>query len=282
MKQAIEFSKRQSYAILALSLSSVVLILIASAAGILIPGTYFKETVNWTLQSMGQDLVNLLLIVPLFTATLVLTLKKNKIGFIIWGGINLYLVYTFVIYSFDIHFNRLFLAYCVELGLSFYSFLYFIYLSLSKQIFLQTVKRTSIRLTASYFFTIAFMFSFLWLSQIIPYAIMHTVPVELIETGLITNPVHVLDLAVFLPALLITSLLLSAKNRLGFLLAPVMLVFSVLMSFTIACLIYVMRSGGVETGYTVVIVMSLLTVMGMILFADYFKEVNTKTDYQSI
>lgn len=154
--------------ILLLSLPSVLVIVVTALAGIFIPGTYYKETANWALQSMGQDLVDLFLIVPLMIASSILAFKKNRLGFIVWGGINLYLIYTYVIYSFDIHFNRLFLAYCTVLGLSFYSFIYFIYLSVKKQITYATVNKTSIRIIAGYFLIIAYMFFFLWLSKIIP------------------------------------------------------------------------------------------------------------------
>lgn len=270
MKQRFELSKRQSGIILALSLCSAILISVTGVAGIFIPGTYFRETVNWTLQSMGQDFINLFLILPIFVTALILTLKRVKIGFVIWGGINLYLVYTYVIYSFDIHFNRLFPVYCLVLGLSFYSFLFFIYLSIKKRLGNLNINTNSVRLTSGYFLTIACMFAFLWMSQIVPAVILHTVPAELIDTGLITNPVHVLDLAIFLPSLFITSVLLLAKNPLGILFAPVLLVFCVLMSLAIACLIYAMSAAGSGAGYTVTM-MGLLTVTGILLFADYFK-----------
>lgn len=136
----------------------------------------------------------------------------------------------------------------------------------------RAIDKMTTHFVAGYFLVISGMFFLLWLSEIVPFAILHTIPPELAESGLVTNPVHVLDLALFLPAIFITSLLLSAKKALGFLLAPVILVFSVLMSFTIFFLIFLMRSGGVQVNYSVNAVMGLLTVMGTILLWQYFKK----------
>src|SRR5688572_22737293 len=91
--------------LLALSLPTIFLIIIASLSGLLIPGTYYKESINWTTQSMGQDLIDLFLIIPFYLLATTLAAKNSKIAFTMWGGINLYLIYTFVIYCFSIHFN---------------------------------------------------------------------------------------------------------------------------------------------------------------------------------
>lgn len=45
--------------------------------------------------------------------------KGSVKAFLVWSGVPLYLIYAYVIYAFDIHFNRLFLVYVAILGLSF-------------------------------------------------------------------------------------------------------------------------------------------------------------------
>ena len=58
-------------------------------------------------------------------------------------------------------------------------------------------------------------------------------PPSLAEAGLPTNPVHVLDLAIVLPAMIVTGVLLRRRRPLGLLLAPVLLVFAVAMGVAI-------------------------------------------------
>lgn len=271
MKAAHRLTKHYSNIILALSLPSFFLIIITSASGLLIPGTYFKETMNWTAQSMGQDVIDLLLISPILIITSIFAAKKNKIALTIWGGTNLYLIYTFAIYCFNIHFNRLFIIYCVILGLSFYSFLYFVFLTVHKPVKEFIYNKAVVKITAVYFFAISCLFYFLWLSKIIPTLISHTIPRDLVETGLTTNPVHIIDLAIFLPGFFLVAILLLRKKPLGFLFAPVMLVFSILMDITIGGLIIMMKMTNIETNYSIVLAMGFLALFSIFLLILDFK-----------
>src|SRR5262245_26042156 len=109
---------------LSFSLPLAAVVIACSLAGMLTPGFYEKETPNWQAQSYGQDLVDLFLIVPALLVTAVAG-RKNEKSFLVWGGVVLYVAYTFVLYCFDVHFNSLFFFYCIALGLSFYACLYF-------------------------------------------------------------------------------------------------------------------------------------------------------------
>ena len=54
---------------LLLSVLLTVFIVIVSYAGLYIPDTYINETVNWRAQALGQDMIDLILIVPLLLVT---------------------------------------------------------------------------------------------------------------------------------------------------------------------------------------------------------------------
>jgi hypothetical protein len=95
--------------IIALSLPQCVLIIIVSYVGLLTPDFYSKETLNWQTQSIGQDMIDLFLMTPCLVITSILSCKKNKPAIMILGGVVLYLTYTFAIYCFDTHFNKLFI-----------------------------------------------------------------------------------------------------------------------------------------------------------------------------
>src|SRR5947209_14323870 len=103
-----------------LSVLVAILVLLASGAGLLLTSTYARETASWAVQGIGQDIVNLVAALALLiTASLV---NKGSVkAFLVWSGVLLYLIYAYVIYAFDVHFNRLFLVYVAILGLSFYA-----------------------------------------------------------------------------------------------------------------------------------------------------------------
>ena len=84
----------------------VFLLIIASYVGLFESGTYSKETLNWTIQAIGQDAINLFLITPFLIITSLLAYRKNKAALYLWSGGIIYLCYTYMIYCFDIHFNN--------------------------------------------------------------------------------------------------------------------------------------------------------------------------------
>jgi hypothetical protein len=135
------------------------LVIIVSLAGILILNFYSAETANWRAQSIGQDIVDLFAIVPCLIITSFFAYRNNRKAMLVWGGLLCYLIYTFIIYCFAVHFNCLFVIYCITLGLSFYSFIYF-FLKW-KQTQVQLKNTLLARIIAVYFLIISLGFYFL-------------------------------------------------------------------------------------------------------------------------
>jgi hypothetical protein len=71
-------------------------------------------------------------------------------------------------------------------------------------------------------------FAALWLSQDIPPIIGGTAPLAVTQAGLLTNPIHVLDLGLYLPALIMSGLSLLRDRVLGHVLSVPLFVFAVL------------------------------------------------------
>jgi hypothetical protein len=259
--------------VFSLSVIIALLIIIASSTGLFSLQIYSRESVNWGTQSLGQDVIDLFLIMPSLVITSILVVRKKRIGMMLWSGVVFYIIYTFTIYCFSLHFNKLFVVYCTILGLSFYSFIY-VLLSFVREPFAGVVTNKSARkITAIYFISIACLFYLLWLSQIVPAIMNNITPTSLIETGLLTNPVHVIDLSVCLPALFITGILVFKRNVLGSFLAPAMLVFCFLMDITISVLVILMKSKGLEGDYSVTVIMNALALISIVLLVWYLKNI---------
>jgi hypothetical protein len=251
--------------ILQLTVLQALLILVAACAGIFIPEFYKKESLNWRVQSLGQDIIDACLIVPVLIFFAMGVWKKRQFAASVWGGVNLYLVYTYAIYCFDIHFNNLFLVYCITLGLSVYSLVLFFY----EQIKLPGINVPDrffpVKLTAVYFIVISCLFYILWLGEIIPSVIQSESPAVLTETGLFTNPVHVIDLAIILPGIFLAGILLLKKKSLGYRMAPVLLTFVILIDITIGFLSVFMKKNGIESSSVLSIVMGVLAIFSLFL-----------------
>jgi hypothetical protein len=124
----------------------------------------------------------------------------------------------------------------MTLGISFYTFIYILYqvwLQISDDLFRVRLPVRSLRV---FLFITVWIFCFLWLREDVT-AILLTVPsITLTDAGLFTNPIHVLDLAIFLPGFCIVAHLLKKDNGLGKLLVPCILFFSALMDINIIAL----------------------------------------------
>ena len=264
-------TNKEGRVIFTLSIILAVLVIFVSCIGLFVPGIYSQETPNWTAQAIGQDFFDLFLIVPFLIVTSFLAYKKTKTAMLLWSGAVFYLIYTFVIYCFAIHFNSLFIFYCLILGLSLYCFVYFLYSHIRKPIADWFSDKIPVRAVGFYLIAIAGVFYLLWLSEVVPAMIANTTPNNIIDMGLLTNPVHALDLAIVLPGFFIVAILLLRKKSLGLLLASTLLVFLILMDITIGGLNIVMEIRGLEASYGITIVMAILALIGIALLSFYLK-----------
>jgi len=247
------------------------MVVYVSSVGLFTPGFYHLESVNWQAQSIGQDIMDLFLVTPVLLISAALAYAGGRPAKFIWAGTLLYLIYTFVIYCFDVHFNTLFYFYCLCLGLSFYALVYFLYSEITtpnKEI--NKLSNTP-RTIGVYLIAVSVVFNALWLTDVVTAILYDTLPKGLLDANLPTNPVQVIDLAIILPALAGTGILLFRGNRIGFLLAPMLLVFTLLMNLTIAGLNIVMLSQGLEFNRIITMVMLGLAVFNFILLLSYWR-----------
>lgn len=209
-----------------------VLVTITSLFGILVETTYSRETEAWAIQAIGQDYANLAVVILLLGSTY--TVAKHSLkGYLVWLGVFLYLIYAFMIYSFAVHFQFLFLAYVLILGLSFYTVAGGL-TSVDLEYIVQSLQgNPKAKMISGLLFVIGALFSLLWLSEIIPNLISGTISPGLGETQLWTNPVHVLDLAFLLPGMIISSVLIRNGKAAGYLMAVPLLVFAATMGLGI-------------------------------------------------
>jgi len=243
-----------------------VLISAVSLVGMFSNGFYAKESFNWQIQALGQDEIDLFIITPLLLITGINFSKNNKISSLLWAGTLLYLVYTFAIYCFDVHFNYLFPVYCVILGLSFYSFLWVIYKLAGYPPKFHAKGMHLVRVNGIYFIMLSVVFYLLWLSEIGKAIFLSTIPDSVAKSGLPTNPVHVIDISIFLPAMFLTGIFVLKRKPMAFVFANILLCFFLLMDITIAWLSVKMNHAGLTSGPRVTIMMIIVAFASLVLF----------------
>lgn len=241
------------------------LVTVASVMGIVNPNIYSHETANWAQQAIGQDIGNLLAVVVFLISTYFLR-KGSLNAFFIWIGTSFYFIYAYLIYAFFIHFNGLFLVYVAVLGLNVYTLIGV--LLGQKNIFhiLKQSSHTKRTSAAVLLIIIGVVFELLWLSEIIPALVTGHVPRSITAAGLWVNPVHVIDLSLVLPGMMITGIQLVRKKMMGYLFVAPWLVFAALMGASIvATLIMQLMEETVEAIVPLVMVSAIVGSSIMVL-----------------
>lgn len=243
-----------------LSLIAAILMAIASAAGVLSGATYVHETVSWAAQGAGQDIVNVLVAFPVLAFSALYVHIGYARAHLIWIGALMYTAYSYVLCAFFVHFGPWFLVYVAILGLSSYA--------LAGAALGITVARlpavfsrsTHIKGAAVFLMILGCGFTALWLGDIVPAIINGRTPASVSASGFPVNPVHVLDLALFLPGTIATSVLLWKRRPLGLLFAVPVLVFAMMMGLAIIAMAFLMRAKGLPAPMGIVPVIGAVSV----------------------
>jgi hypothetical protein len=158
-----------------------------------------------------------------------------------------------MIYAFAVHMNALFFLYCATLGLSGYA-LVAIAIDLRRGA-APPVDRRGAHIGGGFLVTIGVVFAAMWLADDVPALLRSAPPPSLVETGLLTNPVHVIDYAFVLPAHVLAGLWLWRARPAGAVFAPIVLAFGVLMAASIGGMLAVIRVAGGAAPIGVIVAM---------------------------
>jgi hypothetical protein len=98
------------------------------------------------------------------------------------------------------------------------------------------------------------------------------VPASVAEPHISTNPVHVLDLSLVLPAHVASGVLLLRKRPLAYLAAPIILAFDVLMAASIGGIVAVMFLRGVVESVAVAGAIAVLSFTAAVLLIRLLRD----------
>ncbi|RYV52609.1 hypothetical protein [Pengzhenrongella frigida] len=247
----------------ATSAAAAVIALVASGIGLAdVDGTYGRETASFVDQAIAQDLVNVTLTAPATVLLAWLAWRGSVRAGLLWTGVLTFTVYNYVIYTMSIHVGPLFLAWVAVLGLTFWSLVGG----------LRALRPTAVagrlagaprRVVGWYLVVIAGVFTMLWLSDIVPAMVESRVPQGAVDLALPSNPVHVLDLAFFLPAVVAVGRLVLLRRPTGLTLAPAAVVFLVMTGLPILVTPLVTAARGGEPAWQVMGPVGAITAAGV-------------------
>jgi hypothetical protein len=218
---------------------------------------YGQETADLADQAVAQDLVNLLLVAPLLLVLGWRARRGHLRAYLGWLGCLAFTVDNYAIYAFSIHFGPLFLVWVSVLGLSIFALLGSLATADLAAIKAHFSGR-SLRWPAWFLIVVAALFALLWLSQIVPDLLAQRPSTSASQWNVPTNPVHVLDLAVFLPAAAASGVLLLRRHPLGYATAAGQLTWLALTCLPIMLTPLVASARGHGTGWAVIVPIGLM------------------------
>jgi hypothetical protein len=193
------------------------LMILQSGLGILFPDQY--RDVDWIKAAwFGNDLVTLVVAVPLFILGIVLANRGSQRGLLLWLGMLGYSIYNYAYYLFGAALNTFFVVYWVALVLSAVTLI----LALMKLDFTAVAagfrEKTPVRLIGGYFVFVGLGLAFVWLAMWGAYAFTgQPTPIE----PEAFKVVAAIDLTLIAPALIFGGVLLWRRSSYGYILAAI-------------------------------------------------------------
>ena len=181
-------------------------------------GLYYWDTVSSAAQMRANDLVALVLGLPLLTISALLAQRGSLRGRLLLTGTLGFFLYTYITMCFGAAYNRLFLVYVALAGLSLFAFVLSMMsfdLKTLPEYFSESLPRGWI---AGLLFFVAGFLALAWLGRIAQTFSPGAVPALENTTSMF---IQALDLAVIVPLCVLSGVLLLKRKPWGYLLASV-------------------------------------------------------------
>lgn len=205
----------------------------ASVAMLAAPGLLLG-TAAMNGSARGTSLVVLALAVPTLLLSMLWASRGSARAVLVWLGAIAYLLYNSVLFLFATPFNRLFPVYLAMLALALWSAG-----SIVTRLHVRAFpdpwsSRRGARAIAVYSWVVVALNALAWLRQIVPGLLRPAAPAFLAGTGLLTSPVYVQDLAVWLPLMAVGAAWLWSRRPWGYVIVGALLTLWVLESGSVA------------------------------------------------
>lgn len=190
-------------------------------AGLFVPSLY-RDPAVLIPQNLGTDLVTLCVTIPLLAFS-AFSDGNSLRARVVWLGALGYLVYAYGMYALGVHWNRLFLGYVALFGLSFFALALGLARTDAERVRAAFSAHAPVRPAATYLIVVAVMVSAIWLFDEVSALWSGVAPPSIQDFDAPTNIVHVFDLGVVLPALLVAGVLLLRRHAWGYVLAGMLM-----------------------------------------------------------
>jgi hypothetical protein len=238
-------------------------------------GLYYYDTISIAAQQQGNDLVTLVVGLPLLAISTWLAFRGSLRGRLLLTGTLGFFLYTYMSMSMLTAYNALFLVYVALFSLSLYAFI----LSMMSFDLAHLPQHFSARLPRAWIAALMFFVGgFLllaWLGRIVPPLLHNQTPALENTTTLV---IQAMDLGLIVPLAILSGVLLLRRSPWGYLLASVTLLKGVTLGLAISVMSINMALRGAAESLVIVIPFLIITLMNLIMAVLLLKNVTAREE----
>jgi len=236
-------------------------------------GLYYWDTVSMAAQMKANDMVLLVLGLPLLVISYRLTLLGSLRGRIILAGTLGFILYTYITMSFGSQYNNLFLIYVALFSLSLFAFI-IILMSFDIQTIPKNFSAKTPRawIAGLLFFAAAFL-ALAWLMRIAATFSHDTIPALENTTSMF---IQAMDLGIIVPVCLLSGILLLRRQPWGYLLASVSLLKFLTLGIAVGLMGLNMARIGVPISAVELVIFLCLAVSGIVMSVILITHINDR------
>lgn len=235
-------------------------------------GLYRYETLSFYAQAIAQDVITLIVAVPLLLISLLHARRGSMRARVVLAGLLAYFLYTYASYAFLSAFNELYLVYVALFSLSL-SGVILSFMSLNpEEVMAHISARYPRRGLGIFSILAAFLIAMMWMGRILPAIFGQSTPVGL-EAGS-TLVIQSLDLGLVVPLGFLSGILLLKKQPWGYLLGSIFL----FKATTLAMAVFVMamnmlRMGVADTSLVETSIFGIITALAVYFSIRVVKQI---------
>jgi len=234
-------------------------------------GLYNYDTVSSAAQMQGNDLVTLVVGLPLLAVAGWLARRGSLRGKLLLTGTLGFFLYTYMSMSMLAAFNPLFLVYVGLFSLSLFAFI----LSMMSINLAELPDHFSARLPrpwiAGLMFLVAAFLSLAWIGRIVPPLLQNQIPALENTTTLV---IQAMDLGLIVPLALLSGILLLKRSPWGYLLSSVTLLKGVTLGLGVSVMVINMARAGVPDSMAIAVPFLVITLLNLVMAVVLLKHID--------
>ena len=233
-------------------------------------GLYYWDTVSSAAQMQANDLVTLVLGLPLLAFSFWLTRRGSLRGRLMLAGTLGFVLYTYITMCFGAAYNALFLVYVALFSLSLFAFVLTIMSFDLKTFSAHFSEQLPRRWIAGFLLVAATFISLAWLGRILATFTPGAIPMLDNTTSMF---IQAMDLGIVVPVCVLSGVLLLRRNVWGYLLASIGLVKFMTLGIAVSLMGLNMARVGVPDSAVLVGTFGVLALLGIVMTVVLFRHI---------